>query len=103
MKLDRALLERDGRARRASNGVRALKCSACVFVLLATGCNARRWCFDKPNATPAAWVCEDTELACYKRLAQTRADMRFPNGPAGADAYSPADPYAIWCVELSRP
>lgn len=77
--------------------------AVCAVALLATGCKSTRWCFDKPNAKPAAWVCEDTELACYKRLAQTRADMRFPNGPAGADAFSPADPYAIWCVELPRP
>lgn len=75
----------------------------CSVALLAMGCKSTRWCFDKPNATPAAWVCEDAELACYKRLAQTRQDMRFPNGTEGADAYSPADPFAIWCVELSRP
>lgn len=59
------------------------------------------WCYDKPHATPPDWVCEEAELGCYKRLAQARADMRFPNGPQGKDAFSPADPYAIWCVELA--
>lgn len=59
----------------------------------------QQWCYDKPNVKPAAWVCADSELACYKSLAQTRFDMRFPHGQDGPNAWSPADPFAIFCVE----